>query len=154
MRHWLSPLLVLALLFGGAMANARYVSKSVDGWCAGVEASLPPPRRRTGRGRAKRSARCTPPWDARQTYFHIMVEHAELDAAEALFAVSHSFAESEDGAEFRANTAELLPRSCGCSTRWRKSRSRIFFKAALRNSPKHEDAIVRCRLTSCPQGAC
>lgn len=47
-------------------------------------------------------------WDARQTYFHIMVEHAELDAAEALFAVSHSFAESEDGAEFRANTAELL----------------------------------------------
>ena len=34
--------------------------------------------------------------------------HAELDAAEALFAVSHSFAESEDGAEFRANTAELL----------------------------------------------
>ena len=31
-----------------------------------------------------------------------------LDAAEALFAVSHSFAESEDGAEFRANTAELL----------------------------------------------
>ena len=33
---------------------------------------------------------------------------AELDAAEALFAVSHSFAESEDGAEFRANTAELL----------------------------------------------
>ena len=40
MRHWLSPLLVLALLFGGAMANARYVSKSVDGWCAGVEASL------------------------------------------------------------------------------------------------------------------
>ena len=27
---------------------------------------------------------------------------------EALFAVSHSFAESEDGAEFRANTAELL----------------------------------------------
>ena len=40
MRHWLSPLLVLALLFGGAMANAHYVSKSVDGWCAGVEASL------------------------------------------------------------------------------------------------------------------
>ena len=28
MRHWLSPLLVLALLFGGAMANARYVSKN------------------------------------------------------------------------------------------------------------------------------
>ena len=27
-------LLVLALVFGGAMANARYVSKSVDGWCA------------------------------------------------------------------------------------------------------------------------
>ena len=36
MRHWLSPLLVLALLFGGAMANARYVSKSVDAGARGL----------------------------------------------------------------------------------------------------------------------
>ena len=140
MRHWLSPLLVLALLFGGAMANARYVSKSVDGWCAGVEASLAAAEAEDWEGAREALGAVYASWDARQTYFHIMVEHAELDAAEALFAVSHSFASCS--------------RSCGCSTRWRKSRSRIFFKAALRNSPKHEDAIVRCRLRSCPQGAC
>ena len=79
-------------------------------WTAGARAWKPlllPPRRRTGGAREALGAVYTS-WDARQTYFHIMVEHAELDAAEALFAVSHSFAESEDGAEFRANTAELL----------------------------------------------
>lgn len=108
MRHWLSPLLVLALLFGGAMANARYVSKSVDGWCAGVEASLAAAEAEDWEGACEALGAVYASWDARQTYFHIMVEHAELDAAEALFAVSHSFAESEDGAEFRANTAELL----------------------------------------------
>ena len=108
MRHWLSPLLVLALLFGGAMANARYVSKSVDGWCAGVEASLAAAEAEDWEGAREALGAVYASWDARQTYFHIMVEHAELDAAEALFAVSHSFAESEDGAEFRANAAELL----------------------------------------------
>ena len=99
---------LLALLFGGAMANARYVSKSVDGWCAGVEAALAAAEAEDWEGAREVLGAVYASWDARQTYFHIMVEHAELDAAEALFAVSHSFAESEDGAEFRANTAELL----------------------------------------------
>ena len=152
MRHWLSPLLVLALLFGGAMANARYVSKSVDGWCAGVEASLAAAEAEDWEGAREALGAVYASWDARQTYFHIMVEHAELDAAEALFAVSHSFAERT--AQSSAPTPPSCSRSCGCSTRWRKSRSRIFFKAALRNSPKHEGAIVRSRLRSCPQGAC
>ena len=101
MRHWLSPLLVLALLFGGAMANARYVSKSVDGWCAGVEVSLAAAEAEDWEGAREALGAVYTSWDARQTYFHIMVEHAELDAAEALFAVSHSFAESEDGASVR-----------------------------------------------------
>ena len=99
---------LVLLLFGGAMANARYVSKSVDGWCAGVEASLAAAEAEDWEGAREALGAVYASWDARQTYFHIMVEHAELDAAEALFAVSHSFAESEDGAEFRANTAELL----------------------------------------------
>ena len=99
---------LVLLLFGGAMANARYVSKSVDGWCAGVEAALAAAEAEDWEGAREVLGAVYASWDARQTYFHIMVEHAELDAAEALFAVSHSFAESEDGAEFRANTAELL----------------------------------------------
>ena len=79
MRHWLSPLLVLALLFGGAMANARYVSKSVDGWCAGVEASLAAAEAEDWEGAREALGAVYASWDARQTYFHIMVEHAELD---------------------------------------------------------------------------
>ena len=108
MKKAIAAAVLLALLFGGAMANARYVSKSVDGWCAGVEVSLVAAEAEDWEGAREALGAVYASWDARQTYFHIMVEHAELDAAEALFAVSHSFAESEDGAEFRANTAELL----------------------------------------------
>ena len=47
-------------------------------------------------------------WGARQSYFHIVTVHAELDEVEALFAKSRSFALERDEAEFRANTAELI----------------------------------------------
>ena len=108
MKHWLSPLLVLALLLGASLWNARTVAQSVEGWCAALETTLPAAEAEDWDTVRETLGRVYDAWNARQTYFHIMVEHAELDAAEALFAVSRSFAESEDGAEFRANTAELL----------------------------------------------
>ncbi|MCF2620107.1 DUF4363 family protein [Oscillibacter valericigenes] len=107
-KYWLSPLLVLALLFGGAMANAHFVARSVEDWCAGVELSLAAAEAEDWDGAREALDAVYAAWDARQTYFHIMVEHEELDAAEALFAVSRSFAAAEEGAEFCANTAELL----------------------------------------------
>ena len=108
MKHWLTPLLVLALLFSGTAANARYVARSVDDWCAGLEAALSAAEAEDWERAQAALDAVYSSWSARQTYFHIMIEHKELDAAEALFAVSRSFAAHEDGAEFRANTAELL----------------------------------------------
>lgn len=108
MKHWLSPLLALALLLGASLWNAHYVARSVEDWCAGVEASLTAVEAEDWDTAREALDAVYVSWDARQTYFHIMVEHAELDAAEALFAVSRSFAESEEDAEFRANTADLL----------------------------------------------
>ena len=108
MKHWLAPLLALALLFGGAMGNARHVAHSVENWCAALETTLSAAEAEDWDGVRDTLDAVYTSWSARQTYFHIMVEHAELDAAEALFAISRSFAEDEDVAEFRANTAELL----------------------------------------------
>ena len=108
MRHWLAPLLVLALLFSGTAANARYVAHSVDGWCAGLETALSAAEAEDWERAQAALDAVYSSWSARQTYFHIMVEHEELDAAEALFAVSRSFAAHEDGAEFCANTADLF----------------------------------------------
>ena len=90
------------------MKKDKYDIIVVGGGHAGVEAALAAAEAEDWEGAREALGAVYASWDARQTYFHIMVEHAELDAAEALFAVSHSFAESEDGAEFRANTAELL----------------------------------------------
>ena len=108
MKHWLSPLLVLALLLGASLWNARTVAQSVEDWCAALETALPAAEAEDWDTVRETLDRVYGAWNARQTYFHIMVEHAELDAAEALFAVSRSYAESEEAAEFRANTADLL----------------------------------------------
>ena len=108
MKHWVPPFLVLALLFGGAMANARYVAQSVEDWCAGVETTLTAAEAEDWSGALDALDAVYGDWDARQTYFHIMVEHDELDAAENLFAVSRSSIESEDTEELRTNAAELL----------------------------------------------
>lgn len=108
MKHWLAPLLALALLLGASLWNARTVAQSVEDWCAALETTLPAAEAEDWDTVCETLDRVYDAWNARQTYFHIMVEHAELDAAEALFAVSRSYAESEEAAEFRANTADLL----------------------------------------------
>lgn len=108
MRHWLTPLIVLALLLGGTAANARYVAHCVDGLCAGLETALSAAGAEDWDGAQRALAAVYDSWSTRQTYFHIMIEHEELDAAEALFAISRSFAAHEDGAEFCANTADLF----------------------------------------------
>ena len=108
MKHWLSPLLVLALLLGASLWNARTVAQSVEDWCAALETALPAAEAEDWDTVRETLDRVYDAWNARQTYFHVMVEHSELDAAEALFAVSRSYAESEEAAEFRANIADLL----------------------------------------------
>lgn len=108
MKHWLAPLLALALLLGASLWNARTVAQSVEDWRAALETTLPAAEAEDWDTVRETLDRVYDAWNARQTYFHIMVEHAELDAAEALFAVSRSYAESEEAAEFRANTADLL----------------------------------------------
>ena len=108
MKHWLPPFLVLALLFGGAMANARCVAQSVEDWCAGVETALAAAEMENWDGALDAIDAVYGDWDARQTYFHVMAEHDELDAVETLFAVLHSSIESKDAEELRANAAELL----------------------------------------------
>lgn len=108
MKHWLSPLLVLALLLGASLWNARCVERSVEDWCAELEVSLALAQAEDWDGARASLDAVYASWSARQTYFHIMLEHAELDAAEALFATSRSFAWEEEGAEFRAGIAELI----------------------------------------------
>jgi len=108
MKHWLAPLLVLALLLGASLWNAYSVAQSVEDWCAALETARGAAEAEDWDAARETLDRVYDSWNARQTYFHIMVEHAELDAAEALFAVSRSYAEAEEAAEFRANTADLL----------------------------------------------
>ena len=108
MKHWLTPLLVLLLLFTASMANAHYVARSVEDWCSGLELSLSAAE--AGDWTQTRAALQSvyASWNEKQTYFHIMIDHDALNAAESLFAVSRRFAAAEESAEFCANTADLF----------------------------------------------
>ena len=46
-------------------------------------------------------------WDAHATYFHITLQHDELNEVESLLARADSFAFEQDEGEFRACVAEL-----------------------------------------------
>ena len=46
-------------------------------------------------------------WDAHATYFHIILQHDELNEVESLLARADSFAFEQDEGEFRACVAEL-----------------------------------------------
>ena len=46
-------------------------------------------------------------WDAHATYFHIILQHDELNEVESLLARADSFAFEQDKAELRACIAEL-----------------------------------------------
>lgn len=108
MKHWLPPLLTLVLLFFFSMANAQYIARNVEDWQAGLTVSLSAAEQGDWGGAQDALDAVYSSWSARQTYFHIMVEHSELDAAEALFAVSRSYARHGEREEFCANTADLL----------------------------------------------
>lgn len=108
MKHWFSPLLILLLLFALSLANARFTEQCVDEWCAKLESTLSAAQDdRWADARQTLDAVYTS-WCARQTYFHIMTGHAELDETESLFAAARSYATDEESADFRAGIAQLL----------------------------------------------
>ena len=108
MKHILFPTAILLTLFGLSLWNAQIVADHVESWCSELEAIQTSAEQEDWDDVTRSLEHVYEAWSKQQTYFHIMIEHAELDAAEALFAKSASFAYEQDTAEFRANTAELL----------------------------------------------
>lgn len=108
MKHWLSPLLVLALLLGASLWTSRSVSRSVEDWCAEIEGTLALAQSEDWDGARRSLDAVYGSWSARQTLFHIVLGHDTLDDAETLFALSRCHAAQEDGAELRADLTQLL----------------------------------------------
>ena len=108
MKFFYSPCAILALILALSLLNASVMDGYVSDWCEALNAAQ---EAADGGDWAEAEAHLRSVhkvWDEKQSYFHIVSVHAELDEAEALLAKSLSFAQNQDDAEFRANTAELI----------------------------------------------
>ena len=108
MKYFSIPCAILALILALSLLNASVMGGYVSDWCEALNAAQ---EAADSGDWAKAEAQIRSVhkvWDEKQSYFHIVSVHAELDEAEALLAKSLSFARDRDDAEFRANTAELI----------------------------------------------
>lgn len=106
-RLWIS-LALLALLFSAALINTRYLTVFTDELTALLT-------RAEARGEAgdweeaialTRSARER--WDARSTYLHVPLRHADIDNVYLYFLQVEQFLECREGGEYSAANAALI----------------------------------------------
>ncbi len=108
MKFFWIPASLLVLIFSLSLYNAHAVNENVIAWCEKLNAAQEAADDGNWTEAKHQIISVHDAWDKKQSYFHIVSVHAELDEAEALLAKSFSFAIAQDDAEFRANTAELI----------------------------------------------
>ena len=106
-RFFWIPFCLLLTLFGATLINAAVADGLVTDWCAALDRL-----QNTAQAEDWDSVRgdlsvLHESWDAYSTYFHIILQHDELNEVESLLARADSFAFEQDEAEFRACIAEL-----------------------------------------------
>lgn len=108
MKYFWIPCAILSAILSLSLLNARTVNETVDVWCQDLQSAQQSADAENWEQTQRILTDTYKKWDKKQSYFHIVTVHAELDEVEALFAKSRSFALEQDEAEFRANTAELI----------------------------------------------
>ena len=108
MKYFYIPCAILALILALSLFNAETMGGYVADWCEELTAAQTAADSGDWADAEHQIRTVHEAWDEKQSYFHIVSVHAELDEAEALLAKSLSFARDQDDAEFRANTAELI----------------------------------------------
>ena len=108
MKDLFIPAALLAALLALALWNARAVEKDVGPWCEILrEASAAATREDWEAAKAHLDA-FADSWQRRRTYYHIVLEHDELDDAEEFCARALSALSRRAGDAFAAETAALI----------------------------------------------
>ena len=106
-RFFWIPFLLLLALFSAALVNASVADGLVADWCAELDKLQDTAQAEDWNAVRADLAALHEGWDAHATYFHIILQHDELNEVESLLARADSFAFEQDEAEFRACVAEL-----------------------------------------------
>ena len=106
-RFFWIPFCLLLALFGAALLNAAVADGLVTDWCAALDKLQDTAQAENWDSVRDDLSALHESWDAHATYFHITLQHDELNEVESLLARADSFAFEQDEGEFRACIAEL-----------------------------------------------
>ena len=104
-RFFWIPFCLLLALFGAALLNAAVADGLVTDWCAELDKLQDTAQAENWDSVRDDLSALHESWDAHATYFHIILQHDELNEVESLLARADSFAFEQDEGEFRACVA-------------------------------------------------
>ena len=106
-RFFWIPFCLLLALFSATRINTAVADGLVTDWCAELDKLQDTAQAKDWDSVRDELSVLHESWDAHATYFHIILQHDELNEVESLLARADSFAFEQDEGEFRACVAEL-----------------------------------------------
>ena len=104
-RFFWIPFCLLLALFGAALLNAAVADGLVTDWCAELDKLQDTAQAENWDSVRDNLSALHESWDAHATYFHIILQHDELNEVESLLARADSFAFEQDE-EISTHTAD------------------------------------------------
>jgi len=106
-KNFYIPVGILAVILGFSLWSGRYVELRTDHWNALLEQADREGRLENWDSAQEQMDRIYEDWQSSQTFFHIIMDHEELDKAEDLFAGAFAVCGEEDDADFHQLLAQL-----------------------------------------------
>jgi len=101
------PLCMLFLLTAASLANAAHTESLVDSWCRDVNQAVNAAKSDDWAAAADSLTAAHDDWENNMTYFHIVLQHEELNDAQELFAQAQSYLSERELSDFCACSAAL-----------------------------------------------
>lgn len=107
MKAFYIPVGLLAVILGFSLWTSRYVEQQTERWNAMLEEIEELAQEEAWAEAEVRLEAAYADWDARQTFFHTIMDHSELDEAENLFAGAFAVCRERDSADFHTLLSQL-----------------------------------------------
>lgn len=108
MKNFYIPVGILAVILGFSLWAGRYVDLRTGHWNALLEQADQAGRQEEWASAREQMDQIYKDWQSSQVFFHIIMDHDELDEAENLFAGAFAVCREEDDADFHQLLAQLM----------------------------------------------
>ena len=108
MKPLVISLAVLAAILTFSLWAGHYVQARTETWSDQLALADASAQQEHWEDAETQLQRAYADWSTSQTFFHTIMEHAELDEAESLFAAAFAACDTQDAPDFHAAMAQLV----------------------------------------------